>query len=284
MDHFDLMPFRPRYSKKVQFVLFLWRWSFEITAAVLLVVAVVQLHDHGLPVVPDSWPLSEGMPYWGAVGVLVITFASPFAVPVTRRWLLAGFWASVTRHRLRVFFVECRVYNRSGKLPWILSVRPTAVGERVWIWLMPGLAPADLANATDYITTACWARDTRVERHRSIGSLVKVDVVRRDPLTARLIPSVLVPAQVKRRLVPRTSGPLDVEQKPFDPARIQWGSRSKTTDSTAAGKATSTRPTNASPIPGVPTQKQPPTDTPAGEPPQDPPVIGRGGEDVSDYL
>ena len=47
LRYFDLMPFRP--LPKVQFVLFHWRWSFEITAA-SLVVAVVQLHDR-LPVV-----------------------------------------------------------------------------------------------------------------------------------------------------------------------------------------------------------------------------------------
>ena len=60
---------------------------------------------------------------------------------------------------------------------------------------MPGLSLGDLENKVEGIASACWARDARIERHKSNASLVRVDVIRRDPLTGGgVLPSVLVPA------------------------------------------------------------------------------------------
>jgi hypothetical protein len=100
----------------------------------------------------------------------------------------------VTRHRLRAFFVQTRVHNRSLRLPWILWIWPTPVGERAWVWLVSGLSVEDFESSTERLAAACWARAARVERSRRYGSLVRVDIVRRDPLTAtETIGSVLIP-------------------------------------------------------------------------------------------
>ena len=50
-------------------------------------------------------------------------------------------WCLITRHRIRTCFSEFIITNRTGSLPLILWAMPTPVGERVWIWLRPGLCP-----------------------------------------------------------------------------------------------------------------------------------------------
>jgi hypothetical protein len=65
----------------------------------------------------------------------------------------------------------------------VLWVRPTPVGERAWLLMMPGLSATDLEDRTEHLAAACWARDARVHRVRSLAALVRVDVIRRDPLT-----------------------------------------------------------------------------------------------------
>src|SRR5260221_11566993 len=64
----------------------------------------------------------------------------PAALRPVRRRLLALCWCLITRHRLRTCFSEFIITNRYGSLPLILWAQPTAVGERIWIWLRPGLA------------------------------------------------------------------------------------------------------------------------------------------------
>ena len=72
-------------------------------------------------------------------------------------------WCLVTRHRIRTCFSEFIITNRTGSLPLILWARPTPVGERVWIWLRPGLSLDDLQNRLDQIAVACWANTALAE-------------------------------------------------------------------------------------------------------------------------
>jgi hypothetical protein len=69
--------------------------------------------------------------------------------------------------------------------PLILLARPTPAGERVWVWLRPGLDLAELEANVAKLAVACWAADVRVtctsERQ---AALVRIDVTRRDPLKA----------------------------------------------------------------------------------------------------
>ena len=88
-----------------------------------------------------------------AVAVIV---GVPAAIQPVRRCITAC-WCLVTRHRIRTCFSEFIITNRTGSLPLILWARPTPVGERVWIWLRPGLSLDDLQDRLDKIAVACWA-------------------------------------------------------------------------------------------------------------------------------
>ena len=78
-------------------------------------------------------------------------------MPWSRRLFLGWVWCAVTRHRLRAFFVAAYVTNTHGKLPWILWIRPTPVGERALCLLVAGLAVTDLDDRTEALAAACWA-------------------------------------------------------------------------------------------------------------------------------
>lgn len=129
--------------------------------------------------------LAERMPAWGASTTLAATALVLAAVPRSRCYVTRRGLAVLTRHRLRAVFVERRVMNWTGNLPVLLWSRPTAVGERVWVVLRAGINVADIERNLPYIASGCLARNARVSVQRSITALVQVDVIRRDPLTAR---------------------------------------------------------------------------------------------------
>ena len=53
------------------------------------------------------------------------------------------------------------------------------------MWLRPGLELADLEGRTGKMAVACWAGEVRVVRASArYAALIRVDVTRRDPLTA----------------------------------------------------------------------------------------------------
>jgi hypothetical protein len=108
----------------------------------------------------------------------------PAAIKPVRSRINALTWCLVTRHRIRTCFSEFIITNRTGSLPLILWAMPTPAGERVWIWLRPGLALDDLADRLDKIAVACWAT-AAVAEAASPGNaaLVRVDIKRRDVLT-----------------------------------------------------------------------------------------------------
>lgn len=119
--------------------------------------------------------------------------------PRSRRWLLAGAGCVVTRWRLRAALIELRLTTHAGRLPVVVGLVPTPVGERVWLWSRVGISAEDIADESDRLRAACYARDVRVVRDRRWSSLVRVDVIRRDPLAssntvpsplARLIPNI----------------------------------------------------------------------------------------------
>lgn len=101
----------------------------------------------------------------------------------SRRWLTAVVGCMVTCARLRAAFAELRLSRRSGRLPFTVGLVPTAVGERVWLCCPVGVSAEDIADETDRLRAACFARDVRVTRDRRFSALVIVDVIRRDPLT-----------------------------------------------------------------------------------------------------
>jgi hypothetical protein len=100
----------------------------------------------------------------------------------SRRWLSAMVGCMLTRARLRAAFTELRLSRRSGRLPFTVALVPTAVGERVWLCCPLGVSAEDIAEETDRLRAACFARDVRVIRDRRFSALVVVEVIRRDPL------------------------------------------------------------------------------------------------------
>jgi hypothetical protein len=124
-----------------------------------------------------------------AVGGLLVWWAP------SRRVLAAVAGCVVTRHRLRTALVELRLTSRAGRLPLVLWLAPTPVGERVRLWCRAGMSAEDIADETDHLRSACFAREVRVVRDRRWSSLVMVDVIRRDPLgSGRTVRSPLADA------------------------------------------------------------------------------------------
>jgi hypothetical protein len=82
------------------------------------------------------------------------------------------------------------MHTRSGRLPLVLRIHPTHVGERALIWCRAGICKADFEAHMPEIAAACYARQARVKGHQRWAQLVTVDVVRRDTLAAhQVIPS-----------------------------------------------------------------------------------------------
>src|SRR6266704_4789305 len=152
----------------VQLLLAVWRWSIEITLAVLVLLA--WLH------------LSAVMPNYAVACVL--TFPIVAACNFKRaRWLIGGvFYVLLVRHRLRTALVQLGCRNRSGKLPWLVWWHPTPVGARVVLLLVAGMSAKQIEESADALAAACWARQVRVDTNRKMTAFVRVDVIRRDPL------------------------------------------------------------------------------------------------------
>ena len=106
------------------------------------------------------------------------------AVPWTRRFITRRAWCVLSRHRIQRVFYETRMHTRSGRLPLVLRIHPTEVGERALIWCRAGICFEDFEAHTREIAAACYAREARVEKSRRRAQLVVVNIVRRDTLAA----------------------------------------------------------------------------------------------------
>ncbi|MGC4774918.1 hypothetical protein [Micromonospora chalcea] len=151
----------------------LWWWTPEIGITTVLGAAWVQLVNH------TSTPVT--------LIVVALVVGVPAAVPVSRRFLAAWTWCLVVRHRLRVCFAQFIIANQSGSLPLILWAKPTPVGERVWVYLRPGLSLADLEGRLDRIAVACHASTALIERASDRNAAyLRFDIKRREVLTAQV--------------------------------------------------------------------------------------------------
>jgi hypothetical protein len=151
------------------------------------------------------WWLCEHLvgPTWTVLGWTAI-WAGLLGWPRSRRVLLTGLGLAVTRHRLRTAMVELRLTTRSGRLPLVVWMAPTPVGERVWLWCRAGISAEDMADEIDSIRAACCAREIRITRDRRVAALVTVDVIRRDPLRpSTVVTSPLVARRLDRPEIDR---------------------------------------------------------------------------------
>jgi hypothetical protein len=164
----------------------IWRWRSEFTTAVVTGLAAYELiHLIGIILVAT---------------LLAVIGAGLGFVPHPRRFITRRFWCLVTRHRIQRLCWEARLHTRSGRLPLILWIRSTEVGERVFVWCRAGISSEDFEAHTDDIRAACYARDARVARNKQHSQLVTIDVIRRDTLHAtRHVKPHIIPGVVLER-------------------------------------------------------------------------------------
>ncbi len=150
-----------------------WRWRTELATLSALAVVFWRL---------DTWTNL----IWTSL-ILAGLGAVVLAVPHSRRFITRRAWCVLARHRIQRLCYEARLHTRSGRLPVIVWIRPTKVGERAWVLCRAGICAEDFEAHIGELRAACYARDARVTRNRSHSHLITIDIIRRDTLAAREI-------------------------------------------------------------------------------------------------
>lgn len=160
-----------------------WRWRTELAVLTAATYATARL-AHLLTL---TW---AGVILASAVLVLLV-------IPPTRRLMVRRFWCVLARHRIQRLCYEARLHTRAGRLPLVLRVHPTKVGERLHLLCRAGICAEDFEAHIGELRAACYAREARVTRNKSWSQLVTIDVIRRDTLAAKeAIESPLVAVRV----------------------------------------------------------------------------------------
>ena len=148
------------------------------------------------------WELAKAVTVAGAVIIATLALAVITVSPV-RRLAVRRAWCVLSRHRIQRVCFETRMHTRSGRLPLVLRISSTEVGERALIWCRAGICAADFEAHAPEIAAACYARQARIEPNRRWAQLVQLDIVRRDTLAPHLvIPSGLPQGRTSRRQNP----------------------------------------------------------------------------------
>ena len=146
----------------------IWRFRTELSA---LLAATAGL-----------WELAKAVTLAWAMIILGMLALAVITVPPTRRLAVRRAWCVLSRHRIQRVCFETRMHTRSGRLPLVLRIFPTEVGERALIWCRAGICAEDLEAHAPEIAAACYARQARVEGSKRWAQLVSLDIVRRDTL------------------------------------------------------------------------------------------------------
>ena len=134
-----------------------------------------------------GWELAKAITFTWMMVVLTATATVVTALPWTRRFVIRRAWCVLSRHRIQKVCYETRMHTRSGRLPLVLRIHPTKVGERALIWCRAGICAADFEAHTPEIAAACYARQARVEGNKRWVQLVQLDIVRRDTLAPHTV-------------------------------------------------------------------------------------------------
>ena len=146
----------------------LWRFRTELSALATVTASAQELAS----AITVAWTLI----IFGLAAMTVV------AVPWTRQLVVRRAWCVLSRHRIQRVCFETRMHTRSGRLPLVVRITPTEVGERALIWCRAGICADDFTAHAPEIAAACLARQARVEGSRRWAQLVCVDIVRRDTL------------------------------------------------------------------------------------------------------
>ena len=206
----------------------IWWWTPEILLALAVVYGWTALASHTHLVV--------------RLVVVAVVIGVPAAVGPIRRRIVAWAWCLIVRHRLRVCFAEFIIANQSGTLPLILWAHPTPVGERVWIYLRPGLSHTDLEARHDKLAVACHANTVIAERaSESTAAYLRLDIKRREVLTADVdSPLVdLVDTDTPPALRPVGDLPTALDLSDINPALVGKPARTAAQPRTTTAPATS---------------------------------------------
>jgi hypothetical protein len=133
------------------------------------------------------WELAKAVTTAWLMVILIMAATAVTVVPQVRRFLIRRVWCVLSRHRIQKVCFETRMHTRTGRLPLVLRIHPTRVGERALIWCRAGICAADFEAHTPEIAAACYARQARVEGNRRWAQLVQLDIVRRDTLAAHTV-------------------------------------------------------------------------------------------------
>jgi len=156
-----------------------------------------------LAVIAGMAELAKAITVAWAVIILTTLALAVLAVPPTRRLVTRRAWCILSRHRIQKVCFETRMHTRSGRLPLVLRITPTEVGERALIWCRAGICAADFEAHAPEIAAACYARTARIEGHRRWAQLVQLDIVRRDTLA----PHLVITSGLPRGRTPRRQNP-----------------------------------------------------------------------------
>jgi hypothetical protein len=149
----------------------LWRWRTELVTAAAGFSGAAWLSHYLTPL--------------GIILTALLLLGAVFGLPWSRRFALARVWCVISRHRLQRLCFETRMHTRSGRLPLILRIHPTKVGERAHIWCRAGICLEDFEAHIGEIRAACYARDARVARNTRWSQLVTIDIIRHDLLAPK---------------------------------------------------------------------------------------------------
>lgn len=227
--------------------------------------------------------LRSGLGAWVILGGFAVVIA---AVPGTRRYVARRAWSVFTRHRLRTCLVNRRVMTPEGQVPRMVWSRPIPVGVRVWVLLRAGLAPSHLEHVTEEIASTCLARESRVTAHDRWTALVRVDVVRHDPLAAKteLFSDLLTgrePATTPDIGADVIALPDRTTVHPATPSINREGADAVTTGDAPIPAHPPATATTAKATKRTSGRTSASTDDDRSEPAV---ALGRSGEDVSDYV
>jgi hypothetical protein len=177
-----------------------WRWRTELAVLIFLITALIALSfisplsgpasSLALLLHVTQCPLWVSCLIWGTAELAVL-IGVLFCLPVTCRFIVARCWCVLARHRFQRLCWEARLHTRAGRLPVVLWVRPTKVGERLFVLCRAGIAAEDFEQHTGELRAACYARDARVTRNTRWSHLVTIDIIRRDTLSASHAPDSL---------------------------------------------------------------------------------------------
>ena len=133
------------------------------------------------------WELAKAVTTAWLALILILSATAVTVLPPARQFIIRRVWCVLSRHRIQKVCFETRMHTRSGRLPLVLRIHPTKVGERALIWCRAGICGADFEAHTPEIAAACYARQARVEGNKRWAQLVQLDIVRRDTLAPHLV-------------------------------------------------------------------------------------------------